>query len=214
MQTNNKLTEEHFYLDNSAKMRNKLALQVLDKEMLELMKNYRSATNRNDLDATIEFLSQTSLLVEIYTSNRRIRTLSDERLCTIQNVLKWWREWHGQDNCNSKTNYITKECHEDLLSMLIGFCRLCQNKLTYSPLGSICPSRISSDLVENFFCCQRSLNGSTSNPTYLQFCKSVNTLVITQNSLTKKGNSSTAVSVGGAKPFKCHVNKSFRGLRL
>jgi len=182
--------------------------------MLSLMTNYRECSKRTDLDATIEFLTNTSKLVECFTSNQRVRSRTDKMLGTIAEVLQWWKDWSEEEGCNSKTNYITRECHEDLMSMLLGFARICINKINYSPLGSICPSRISSDIVENFFCCQRSLNGCTTNPTYLQFSKSVNTLIITQNSLSKKGNAATKVTVGGATPYKMYSKKSFRGIRV
>jgi len=41
MSYNEKLTAEHFELDPAAKMRNHLAEEVLDKEMLLLMKVYK-----------------------------------------------------------------------------------------------------------------------------------------------------------------------------
>lgn len=47
-------------------MRNALAENILNKEMLHLMKLYADSLgeNRDKLDATIELLEQTSILVE------------------------------------------------------------------------------------------------------------------------------------------------------
>lgn len=57
----NKLTEEHINLTPSSKMRNELAIQVLNKDMLYLMKAYQATLhNPQNLASSIELLENTS----------------------------------------------------------------------------------------------------------------------------------------------------------
>lgn len=63
----NKLTEEHINLTPSSKMRNELAIQVLNKDMLYLMKAYQATLhNPQNLASSIELLENTSKLVDIF----------------------------------------------------------------------------------------------------------------------------------------------------
>ncbi|XP_071174117.1 uncharacterized protein [Mytilus edulis] len=59
-----KLTQEHFFLTSEAKMRNYLAEDVLNCDMLHLMEFYRNSLgDGGSLDATIELLKCTSVLI-------------------------------------------------------------------------------------------------------------------------------------------------------
>jgi hypothetical protein len=58
---NYKLSSSHLHPDSSEKMRNHLAEQVLDDNMLNLMKQYQlSLINNEVLNGAIEFLENTS----------------------------------------------------------------------------------------------------------------------------------------------------------
>lgn len=62
------LTKEYVELTSATKMRNKLAEQVLDNDMLFLMKSYQATHDKPELiSSTISFLENTSVLVKIFT---------------------------------------------------------------------------------------------------------------------------------------------------
>ena len=83
-----KLSHEHFHLTSESKMRNKIAEDVLNKEMLHLVKTYAASVGRDDLNSTVELLENTSILVENFRDHRPISDISDERLLRNRNVLK------------------------------------------------------------------------------------------------------------------------------
>ena len=67
------LTKDHIELTSASKMRNRLAEQVLDKDMLFLMKSYQATLNDPErLSATIQLLEKTSVLVELFGDTRPI----------------------------------------------------------------------------------------------------------------------------------------------
>jgi hypothetical protein len=71
------------------------------------------------------------------------------------------------------------------------------------PRGYVVPSRINSDIVENHFCQHRgSYNGSTTNPTYLNYCSTVNSIVLGQ-SLKSRGRKSNAGLVAASSYSMC-----------
>ena len=77
-----KLTEEHIQLTPASKIRNHLAIQVLDKDMLYLMKAYQATQDDPErLSSSISGLENTSELVLIFSDkDRPISTLTDERI--------------------------------------------------------------------------------------------------------------------------------------
>ena len=80
--------------------------------------------------------------------------------------------------------------------MIVGLQSLVEEKLTHSPLGSVCVNRVNSDIVENVFSSQRgSCNGSNTNPTYLQFCKGSTSVILGQSVVSKKANASCGPNV-------------------
>jgi hypothetical protein len=67
-----RLTDEHINLTPASKMRNHLALHVLDKDMLYLMKRYQSTlSDPQSLSSSVSLLEQTSEIVEIFTDKNR-----------------------------------------------------------------------------------------------------------------------------------------------
>ena len=75
------LTKEHIELTSASKMRNRLAEQVLDKDMLFLMKSYQATVNEPErLSATIQLLEKTSVLVEFFGDTRPICDPWDKRV--------------------------------------------------------------------------------------------------------------------------------------
>lgn len=172
-----KLSHEHFHLTSESKMRNKLAEDVLNKEMLHLVKTYANSLVESSiyLKSTIELLENTSILVDNFRDHRAIRDISDERLQQNQNVLKWFQAWETsvQSNLDIKDkekHMISHQTRSDICSLLIGFHEMCKEKLK-TDSSSIVPNRINSDVIENVFCQQRGMyNGNNTNPTYLNYC--------------------------------------------
>jgi hypothetical protein len=75
--------------------------------------------------------------------------------------------------------------------MLITFPAVCEQHLNEFEFGSIKPSRFNNEIVENLFCQQKGVyNGNNSNPNYINYCKSVNYVLLGQSlkSRAKKSN--------------------------
>ena len=81
---------------------------------------------------------------------------------------------------------------DDILCMLSSFPAVCRQHLRYFPEGSVKPSRFNNDIAENFFCQEKGLyNGNNANPTYFNYSKSVNSIILGQ-SLKSRGRKSNA----------------------
>ncbi len=213
LKINHRLTQEHFFLDTRSKMRNHLATEILDDNMLALMRKYKGFSGRKDLEGTIILLEHTSKLVKLFSDLRIINSQFDSRLNVLEEFKTFLVKW--KETCGDiKTNFITRECYEDLLSLVIGFPKLIKIKLEASPMGYICPGRTSTDIVENFFCNQRSINGCNNNPTLLQYQKGINSILISRKMVSKKSNAQCKRTISGAVPYKIHSGKSFKKLRL
>lgn len=90
-----KLTQEHIYLTSENKMRNHLAEDVLNCEMLHLMELYRSSLGDtgHKVDGTIEMLTHTSALIRNFRDPRPITDVSDDRLKENNDALQWFIKW-------------------------------------------------------------------------------------------------------------------------
>jgi len=203
-----KLSQDHIFLTNESKMRNHLAEDVLDKEMLHLMQVYKSnlGESGSSLDGTIELLRNTSIVIRNFRDPRPITDAGDERLSELHDVMEWFVKWENQiknDTSikNKEKHLISHQTREDIVSSLLGFEELCKHKLKKSH-GSIIPSRVNSDVIENLFCQQRTLhNGANSNPTYLGYCRTVNSVILGEASVSRKSNT------GGDGAVIFQVNK-------
>ena len=164
-----KLTSEHFELNSSLKMRNHLAEQVLNNDMLLLLKCFqKSLQNPESLDATIDLVSHTAPLVEIFRSHMPITSIHDDRLDELRSILHYLEDWHEfckEEKGKHKSKqeiFITSECYQDLKSCIQGFISLCHMSV---PQHAIIPALVNSDVVENLFCMQRAIyNGPNTHP--------------------------------------------------
>ena len=175
---------------------------------------YEKSSERSDLGATILFLKNTSVLLSNFTDNRPIRSVGDQRLVENRECLKYFLDWQKQEGKAYKTNFISKECFDDLKSMVVGLEQIVKIKLTQHPIGYVNASRTNTDVVENFFSSHRGINGCNNNPTVLQYSKGVNTIIISRKLVSTRSNAGGKISVGGAKPFKMHVKKVFKSVRV
>lgn len=216
-----KLTKEHINLTPATKIRNKLAIEVLNKDMLYLMKSYQSTLkNPDNLASSIKLLEMTSQIVDIFCSrNRPISSQEDSRFETLHTVLNYFKSW---ENAVKKSvmlapskNLMTLETRTDLDSALMGFISLCKNMLNGK--HSINPGFLNSDIVENLFGQQRGVrNGLNNNPTLAQYGPSNTAIILGQCTLANKSNSTNKASfftLTTPCPLNITRNKSQRALR-
>lgn len=127
------LTQDHFFFNSQLKMRNKLAEDVLNENMLHLMTCYQRSfgDKGEELQGSIELLQHTSV-IKNFKYARPIISYSDERLDENRKVLEWFCTLEKQNK--SLTNINKKELEkslfsyqtmEDIRSLLMGFDEMC-----------------------------------------------------------------------------------------
>lgn len=125
------LTNDHIEVTPVSKMQNHLAAEVLNTDMLYLMKFYQSTLeNPESLASTVEILENSSILVDIFLDKRPINNLQDPRLQKLKNVLLFFNKWEKEiEHCKlyrASENLITFQTREDLNSSIQGFLSLCE----------------------------------------------------------------------------------------
>ena len=152
------------------------------------------------------------MLVSNFRDNRPIRDIGDERLQQNQKVSSFFKDWEMSILSNTSIKdkekcMISHQTRADICSLIIGFHEMWCDKLK-SGSTSIIPSRINSDVIENVFCQQRGLyNGNNTNPTYLNYCRTMNAVILGQTTISRKSNAGPDAS--GAQPFSqnCNIGK-------
>ena len=172
------------------KMRNHLAEEALDDNMYNLMVKYRDSLNHGKhLDGTIDMLDQTRKIMEVFRDSRPLCDINDKRLQILQDVETWLINWSDSvSEDEKKKSFLTKETFLDTISMLKGFKQICKIRIQECK-RSIVPAGINSDIVENFFCQQRTIcHGSTTNPNVQQYKYGINSTILCQTAVSKKSN--------------------------
>lgn len=190
-----KLSQEHLFLTSEAKMRNHLAEEVLNADMLHLMGMYQKSLGGAgaELTATMELLKNTSVLIKNFRDKRPIVDSSDDRLKQNHDAMDFFINWEKQIMADQsvkkkETCLISHQTRQDIISSILGFEELCMHKLKKQS-ASIIPCRLNSDVIENIFCQQRTLhNGANTNPTYLGYCYSMNSVILGQATISRKSN--------------------------
>jgi hypothetical protein len=202
-----KLSHQHMYPNQADKMRNHLAEECLNADMLHLMRQYQKSLGVGSFaasrcDGPILLLEHTKSLIEFFHDTRPISDLDDDRLLQLSSSLNFFTQW---ENESSSRQLMSPETREDLKILLRGFQTLSQHvikDLKYI----IKPGYINSDIIENIFSQQRGLHhGAGSNPNYLQYCYATNSITLCQRLVSRKSNAARRKSgtVGGtALPFK------------
>lgn len=194
-----RVTDSHLFPNPAEKMRNSLAEDMLNGEMLRLMQAYQGSMGGGArLEKSVELLQCTSALIKIFRDNRPILSNSDERLEKLKSILSWFQGWERNVEENIPQNKRGKclpsaQCLQDLKFMIIPFCQLCLMRLDAFPEWGIIPSRFNSDLIENHFCQQRGLhNGNITHPNLATYSNTVNSIVLGQTSKSRgrKANAS------------------------
>ena len=220
LQIHRRLTNEHIFPPQQSKMRNHLAEEVLNSDMLHLFLQYQSylGSKGSVLNGAIQLLRQTSKLITIFRDTNPITNLNDSRLTQTQEVLSWFGEWKTGIQDRSVSNkekascLMSAQCMEDIDSCLIGFLDLCSKLLCNTKSSSfyITPAFINSDVIENEFNQQRSTyNGANTNPNALQYRRSLNSIIIGQTAISKKGNAGLNRAVT-AQPFTFQNPKALK----
>jgi hypothetical protein len=206
IQIHRSLTNEHLFPSTVSKMRNKLAEDVLDYEMLNLMLSYKDSLGEKGkiLDGAVELLMHTSKIISTFRDRRPIHTIEDERLKTNKEAQLWFWKWECEVNASLVTpaekrqSLLSKECLEDIQSCLLGFQQLCLDLIQQNSGWSIVPAMINSDAIENQFCQHRGkFNGLNTNPTALQYRQDINGVILGEGIISKKSNA-------GKENMRCH----------
>lgn len=185
------LSKDHIYINAQGKMRNFLATNVLNKDMLHLMKCVQSEMDdKSELEGTISLLEATSELVDIFLNiHSTVANVYDAKIGRIVKVLEFFHSWEGQFNNpkEKRKHLLTCETREDIDCSLYGFIetvKICS--AVHIPVN---PGYFNSDLIENWFCCQRGLrNGFAQNPTIAQIGPGNNANILTGSVISAKSN--------------------------
>ncbi|CAG2199346.1 unnamed protein product [Mytilus edulis] len=114
---------------------------------------------------------------------RPICQYSDERLDENREVLNWFRAWVASIKQSTEIKdkekcLLSFQTREDLTSLLVVFDDMFKDRFQRIS-SSIIPNRINSDVLENIFSQQRALhNGANTNPTYLKYSRTMNTIIL------------------------------------
>ncbi|CAC5394980.1 unnamed protein product [Mytilus coruscus] len=153
------------------------------------MEVYKETQKKYDtLNSTIELIKHTSVIISNFLDQRPITDASDHRFTQNREVLDWFIKWeksvvNDKTITNKEKRLISYQTRQDIVSCIMGFDELCNYKFKSSH-ASIIPSRVNSDVVENMFCQQRTLhNGAYTNPTYLGYCNTVNSVILGQHAI-------------------------------
>ena len=181
-----KVTDTHLNPNEAEKMRNQLAEDMLDSNMLGLMECYQaSLDDGSHLSSTVEFLKFTSQIISIFRDKRAIKPMTDDRFSTLGTCLCWFLQWRSTVRSNTKLTDGEKskqlpshKCMDDTI-MLQKFPGVCRLHLDDYPDGNVTPSRFNNDGAQKIFCQQRGLyNGNNTNPTYARYCTIVNSVIL------------------------------------
>lgn len=212
-----KVTDTHLYPNGSEKMRNQLAEDMLDTNMLHLMQCYQASLGDNEnaahLSGAVELLQQTSKLISVFRDQRPITQMDDERLLHLEEIKNWFQSWRDSVNNNSevapadKSKMLpTRQCMEDILCMLVTFPKVCELHLKEYPKGYIIPSRFNNDIAENLFCQVRGLhNGNTTHPNYASYKSTMNSVMLGQSAISIGRKSNAGLQA--ANPFNFYTHR-------
>jgi hypothetical protein len=120
----------------------------------------------------------------------------DSRLGKLQAVAQFFADWEDAvkdlelEPREHEKRLLSEEACNDLQSSIIGFISFVKIHFQNSHV-QIVPSRVNSDIVENFFCSQRATcHGANDNPTHQQYKYAINSIIHQQAPISKKSNTS------------------------
>ena len=138
LQIHNNLKHDHLYLDSASKMRNRLAEDVLDINMLQLfMERAESMGDRGaSLCGCIALRQQTSQLISIFRDQRPITVTSDDRLGKLVAIARSFTGWQDSVMADTtiastktkRSQLLSTETRDDTQSSIMGFVALVQHR--------------------------------------------------------------------------------------
>ena len=138
----------------------------------------------------------------MFPDSHSVTSLSDCRLKVLKDSFHWFQDWKKEmvqlkaAGVNTAKMLISPKYSEDMDNMLLTFKNICIIHLNRFPRGYVVPSRINSDIVENHFCQQRALyNGSSTNPTHMNYSSTVNSIVLGQSLKSRGSKSNNSVLI-------------------
>ena len=192
----------NFHQHISIQILQTLADEVLNEDMLNLMKQYQDILHNGEiLRGTIDLLENSSTLVKFFRDPRPVCNVNDTRLSELQSVLRWFQLWRSQYQ-HLPTKAANKmipssKCLDDIESLMHSFLHVCKVHLEQFKGAEIVPARFNSDIAENIFCQQRGLfNGNDSNPNYFNYCGTNNNIILSHSSTcrARKSNAGQALT--------------------
>ncbi|XP_052250781.1 uncharacterized protein LOC127857994 isoform X1 [Dreissena polymorpha] len=97
-----KLTKEHIYPSTQSKMRNHLANEVLNNDMMYLMCQYQSSlVNGKVLNGIVQFLKKTSQIIDLFNDRAPVQSRDDNRLQILKEIEYWFTDWSNSIQSDS-----------------------------------------------------------------------------------------------------------------
>lgn len=172
-------------------MSNKLAEDVLNKDMLFLLQCYAEENQTVKVGSVIKLLKHTSTLCDVFRDRHPITSLNDHRIEKLIEVAKFFADWEDAHQHMTKKDIrktlITPETREDIASMIWGFIAICKHRISCGK--DVKPYVVNSDPIEELFSLQRSLfNGADQNPNVHMYAANINSCLICNYTVPQKCN--------------------------
>ena len=199
------LTHLHVFLSKSPDlMRNFLAVEVLDCNMLDLMRKYQNTlANPSDVQGAVSLLEMTSKLVNFVYHHGRIDSMRHPLVSDLIQVKNFFLDWQCEAMANKKA-MLTEETMEDVQFYIVGVLELFRVCINFG--YELSPANINSDILENIFSQQRGIyHGNNTNPSVHQYSYGINSVIIGQKSISNKSNAykrTCAKSTAISQPYK------------
>lgn len=144
------MSHEHVKVTDVGKMRNHLAINVLNDPMLYLMQKYQeSLEDPSILDRTIALLQQTSTFIDIFCNNSsKVESLPDPRIGKLLQILQFFHDWESEFSTGQERakHLISRQTCEDIDSSIYGFIQII--KVATEMQIPLVPGYFNSELIE------------------------------------------------------------------
>ena len=183
-----RLTDSHLNPNVAEKIRNHLAEEMLDSNMLFLGRKYRESLPRPEsLNGVIQLLEVTSKCINIFRDKQPVTDINDAKLQQARDCLQFFVSWSRLEQPQSAK--LSREYLEDIQNVLEMFRRLCEEFIQRNPGAAFYTFRFNSDIVENHFGQVRGLkNGWLTPPSYATYLSTINSVILEQKSVSTKSN--------------------------
>lgn len=151
------------------------------------MNKGQGTSHGSGVDATIELLTHTSKIIQLFQDKHVISSTSDARLNHLTEFHSFLARWKSSTEGKSEC-FLSSKLWFDLQSMIFGFQAIVSIKLKEYPQSVIKPAIVNQDLVENHFCQIRACNGQNNNPTWRLQETTQNTVRYGQTTISRKSN--------------------------